>query len=85
VSAADADRSGLRDGDPVRVVSRYGSVVLRAQRSPAVGAGQLFATFHTPAIRLNAVTGPLADPISGTPEYKITAVRIEPAVDGSNR
>jgi predicted molibdopterin-dependent oxidoreductase YjgC len=37
----------------------------------------LFATFHTAATFLNAVTGPYADRATDTPEYKVRAVRIE--------
>ena len=72
----DAERQGIRDGEVVRVVSRYGAAVLPAHVSDAIGAGQLFATFQSPEIFLNALTGPHRDP-SGTPEYKVTAVRVE--------
>jgi formate dehydrogenase major subunit len=39
--------------------------------------GQLFATFHTPEILVNAVTSGHRDSAVGTPEYKLTAVRVE--------
>jgi formate dehydrogenase major subunit len=77
ISPDDAGRAGVGDGDRIRVSSRYGSAVLAAHVNPAVQSGQLFATFHSPAIRLNAVTGDRRDPTTGTPEYKVTAVRIE--------
>ena len=57
----------------------YGAAVLPARFSAAVVAGQLFATFHTTEVFLNAVTGPHRDRVVGTPEYKVTAVRIERA------
>lgn len=77
VGPRDAARLGLADGDRVRVTSRYGTAILPVRVTEAVGNGQAFATFHDPAVGLNAVTGPHRDGVTGTPEYKITAVRIE--------
>jgi formate dehydrogenase major subunit len=68
----------VREHDRVRLVSRYGSVVLPVRVDSGVRPGQLFATFHNPAVFVNAVTGPHRDTLVGTPEYKTTAVRIEP-------
>jgi formate dehydrogenase major subunit len=61
----------------VRVLSEYDAAMLPARISSAVVPGQLFATFHTKEVFLNAVTGPNRDSVVGTPEYKVTAVRIE--------
>jgi formate dehydrogenase major subunit len=78
IAPADALALGLQDGDPVRLVSQYGSAVMRAHFSTAVAEGQLFATFHTAKAFVNALTGPNRDSLVDTPEYKVTAVRIEP-------
>jgi formate dehydrogenase major subunit len=77
VSPDDAADLSVHDGDAIRVVSRYGSAVLPARVNAAIARGQLFATFQTPAAFLNALTSPHRDAIVGTPEYKVTAVRIE--------
>jgi formate dehydrogenase major subunit len=77
MSPGDARENRLREGEQVRVVSRYGSAVLPVRVNAAMAAGQLFATFHTPDLRINAVTGPHRDPATGTPEYKLTAARVE--------
>ena len=77
ISAADAARHGLSNGQTVRVVSRYGSAELPVRVTGTVAPGELFATFHSPLVFLNAVTGPHRDGITLTPEYKITAVRLE--------
>ena len=77
IAVADAARLEIPDGGLVRVVSRYGAAVLAARISPAMAAGQLFATFHTPEVFLNALTSSNRDSVVGTPEYKVTAVRIE--------
>jgi formate dehydrogenase major subunit len=38
---------------------------------------ELFATFHSVAALVNRATGVGVDPTTHTPEYKVTAVRIE--------
>ena len=77
VSPDDAARLELGNGQPVRIRSRYGETVLPLRIHPGVKPGELFATFHTAAVFLNRVTGPHRDLDTLTPEYKVTAVRIE--------
>jgi formate dehydrogenase major subunit len=77
ISPDDAREHGFGDGELVRVVSAYGAAQLPLHVNTAVGQGQLFSTFQTPDIFINAVTGPHRDPAVGTPEYKVTAVRLE--------
>jgi formate dehydrogenase major subunit len=77
ISSDDAAGADVGDGERVRVVSRYGEAVLPVRISETVARGRLFATFHTTGIFLNAITGPNRDSVVGTPEYKVTAVRIE--------
>jgi formate dehydrogenase major subunit len=79
MASVDAARLGLRNGQAIRVRSRYGTATLPLCVSQAVNAGQLFATFQTPSILLNAVTGSNRDADVGTPEYKVTAVQVEAA------
>ena len=77
MSPDDARENGFRDGEQVRVVSRHGSAVLPLHLTETIAPGQLFATFHVPDLRVNALTGPHRDPVAGTPQYKLTAVRVE--------
>jgi formate dehydrogenase major subunit len=77
LSPVDAARLGFTDGQMVRVTSRYGSVTLPLNVGETVNPGQLFATFQSPDIPLNSLTGPNRDAMVGTPEYKVTAVRVE--------
>jgi len=79
ISPDDAGAADLRDGEPVRLVSRYGEATLPVHLNATIRTGELFATFHNADVLLNAVTGPQVDRITGTPEYKVTAVRIEKA------
>ena len=77
IAAEDAERLGLRDRGHVRVKSRYGEAILPVRISPSLRAGELFATFNDPSVLLNTVTGPHRDRYVDTPEYKVTAVRID--------
>jgi predicted molibdopterin-dependent oxidoreductase YjgC len=91
----DAAGIGVHEGDPVLIRSRHGSFEGRANLSSDVRPGELFATFHNAAALVNRATGVGVDPATHTPEYKVTAVRIErrrgrpaPTVtvtDGKNR
>lgn len=86
MSPDDAREGGVGDGDQVRVVSRHGFAVLPVRVNVGIARGQLFATFHTPDILVNALTSGHRDSAVGTPEYKLTAVRVErlttPSGDG---
>ena len=75
VSAEDAARLGVEDGDRVRVASRRGEVELRAAVTERVPPGVLHAPFHLGGI--NRLTLAVLDPTSKTPEYKVCAVRLE--------
>jgi formate dehydrogenase major subunit len=79
ISAADAERLQLQNGQQVQLHSRYGKAILPIRISSTVQSGELFATFHTAKVFLNRVTSPYRDRYVKSPEYKVTAVRIEPA------
>ena len=79
ISAGDADRLQLKNGQQVRVCSRYGKSILPIRITSTVRPGELFATFHTAEVFLNNVTSPHRDRYVKSPEYKVTAVTIEPA------
>ena len=78
ISAEDAAQLKLHNGQEVQVCSRYGKTVLPIRITPTVQRGELFATFHTAKSFLNRVTSPHRDRYVKSPEYKVTAVRIEP-------
>jgi formate dehydrogenase major subunit len=77
VSAEDANALKLHDGERVRIRSRYGEAALPIRITSSVRRGELFATFHIAEAFVNRVTSPHRDRYVKTPEYKITAVRIE--------
>lgn len=73
-----AGRLGVADGEEVRVVSRRGELRAPARLSPTIRPDTVFAPFHWPgAARANSVTNDAVDPVSGMPEFKICAVRVE--------
>jgi formate dehydrogenase major subunit len=78
ISTADAGRFGVRNGQKVSVRSRYGATVMTVRVTDELRVGQAFATFHDPRSGVNRVTSPLRDGIVNTPEYKVTAVSVEP-------
>jgi predicted molibdopterin-dependent oxidoreductase YjgC len=79
ISPEDAANLALKDGDPVRVSSRRGSVVAPARIDRSLRAGLVFMTFHfQDEVRVNLLTIDETDPKSGTAEFKACAVRVEP-------
>ncbi len=81
----DALAAGVEDGALVRVVSRRGAARMRARVGDTGPRGTAFAPFHWGALNLapgagalNATTTRAADPVSGQPELKACAVRVEP-------
>jgi assimilatory nitrate reductase catalytic subunit len=68
---------GVADGDVVRVESRRGFVVVRAQVVKTIRPDTVFVPYHWPLERsANNCTIRAIDPVSGIPEYKICAVRV---------
>lgn len=80
VSPKDAQVAGVRDGDLIQLASRRGEIVAKAQVTPRVGAGLVFATFHFPDSAANFLTNPALDPLAKIPEFKVCAVRMEKVV-----
>jgi formate dehydrogenase major subunit len=77
VSAEDAARLELGDGERVEIRSRYGQVLAPIRINPAVKPGELFGTFHTTEVFINRLIGHGRDNFVNTPEYKVVAVQIQ--------
>ncbi|WDV51795.1 molybdopterin oxidoreductase family protein [Streptomyces coeruleorubidus] len=74
-----AARYGLGEGGLARVTSARGSTIARVRLVRTLRTDTVFLPFHFPgAGRANLLTGPALDPVSGMPEFKVSAVRIEP-------
>ncbi|WP_329120844.1 molybdopterin oxidoreductase family protein [Streptomyces sp. NBC_01353] len=75
-----AERLGVADGERVAVVSRRGRSVAPARVTTAIRPDTVFMPFHWPGEgRANTLTNPALDPVSRMPEFKVCAVRLEPA------
>lgn len=83
VCPADAIRFSLCDGQLARISSPRGVMVARVRISDAQREGNAFAPMHWNAEfarqgKVNALVEGRCDPVSGQPESKQTAVRIQP-------
>jgi len=82
----DAERLGLKPHDRVNLVSRRGYVRgLELRVTEIIAAGQLFMPFHFVETNANQITQSAFDPISREPNYKQSAVRVEPATAAARR
>jgi formate dehydrogenase major subunit len=78
----DARRMEIDNGEIVNVISRRGQVQVEAEITRVTKPGTVFMTFHFPESRTNRLLSSAADPETGCPEYKVSAVRVE-KVSGS--
>jgi formate dehydrogenase (hydrogenase) len=76
----DAKKFGVKDQSLVWVSSRRGKVITRANINPRVNVGAVYMTYQWWIGACNELTVDQLDPISKTPEYKYSAVRVE-AID----
>jgi predicted molibdopterin-dependent oxidoreductase YjgC len=79
VNPEDASRIGIVNGRLARVSSRRGTVVARCVITPRSRPGSVFMSFHFKEAAANLLTNDALDPVAKIPEYKVCAVRMEPA------
>ncbi len=79
MSKADAARHGLQDGSQVNIASRRGSIVAELKVSPKAVSGTVFIPFHYAQAAANKLTNAALDPVSGIPEFKVCAVKVDKA------
>lgn len=75
----DAAKIGIVAGDLVSVESLYGDVILRALVTDRATKGQVFAPMHwtdqqATSGKINRLTAPIADPVSGQPALKAGSI-----------
>jgi assimilatory nitrate reductase catalytic subunit len=83
VHPQDAAKYGILPGTLVRITSDLGGVVVRAIVDDGQRPGSVFVPIHwndqnALTARVGALIPPNVDPVSGQPEFKHAAVRIEP-------
>jgi predicted molibdopterin-dependent oxidoreductase YjgC len=81
INAEDAQALGIADGEAARLVSRRGELEAQAHYSERVYPGLVWMALHFAQAKVNWLIHDVGDPLIGTPEYKVSAVRVEPIVD----
>ncbi len=71
---------GVKAGEYVQLTTRRGSLTVMARADRAVAEGQVFLPFAYVEAAANILTNAALDPYGKIPEFKFSAVRIEPAV-----
>lgn len=77
VHPTDANRLQLKEGEQVKIRSKYGQAFIPVHIESSVREGEVFATFNSVKVSINHVTSNVKDNYVQTPEYKVTAVCIE--------
>ncbi len=77
INFKDAEKLGIQAGDPIKITSRRGEVVSYARPGDIVPEGSIFMDFHFAHANSNLLLGTSLDPITKTPDYKVSAVRVE--------
>lgn len=77
VNPLDAEKLGLQTGNLAKVTSRRGEVTTHVKVTDRVLPGVIWMSFHYAATPTNELTSHHLDPMTGTGEYKVAAVKIE--------
>ncbi len=78
INPAAAAKLGISKGEKVRLVSRRGSIELKAEITDVLPENVLFTYFHFSEAAANTLThAEVLDPVAGIPEYKVFAARLE--------
>ncbi|HEX6878074.1 MAG TPA: molybdopterin oxidoreductase family protein [Nocardioidaceae bacterium] len=75
IHPAVAARTGARDGEPVRVTTRRGTMQAPARVTEAIRPDTVFVPFHW--VGANKLTNDVLDPASRMPEFKVCAAALE--------
>ncbi|MGC2498630.1 MAG: molybdopterin dinucleotide binding domain-containing protein, partial [Acidobacteriaceae bacterium] len=84
VSPELAEIRGIQNGSWVQLVSRYGQVRVRALVTDRVRGDELYMPMNSAEIAVNRLTGSHTDPVTHTPAYKETSVRLKVLGQGDN-
>jgi len=83
IHPSDAETRGIHEGEWVGIRSRAGETVLRAKVTERMQPGVVYTTFHFPESGANVITTDNSDWATNCPEYKVTAVQVEPVTQPS--
>jgi formate dehydrogenase major subunit len=79
ISPQDAKAYAVQHGAVVTIASRRGRIQATVQVSPKAVSGTVFLPFHYAKAAANRLTNAALDPVSGIPEFKVCAVKLEKA------
>ncbi|WP_299907438.1 formate dehydrogenase subunit alpha [uncultured Paracoccus sp.] len=71
-------RLGVEAGEMIRLTTRRGSITIMARADRAVAENMVFVPFAYVEAAANILTNPAVDPYGKIPEFKFSAVRVEP-------
>ena len=77
INPRDAARAGIEADGMMKVASRRGEILAKAQVTDRVEPGLIFTTFHFAESAANFLTNPVLDPTAKIPEFKVCAVKVE--------
>jgi formate dehydrogenase major subunit/formate dehydrogenase alpha subunit len=77
INPEDAKKLKIKSGDKVKVSSRRGEIKVKVKVTDRSQTGNVFLTFHHQNALSNILTSEHRDPVTGTPEYKFSAVKIK--------
>ncbi len=81
INAGDAAELGIQDGDMIKLSTRRGYVAARAWVTERVPRRTVIISYHFWEASGNELTTTASDPITGTPQYKLAAVKVEKISD----
>lgn len=76
INIKDAEKIGIKDNDKVKIMTRRGELVVKANVGEKVKPGRLWMPFHYPDSPTNILTNSAFDNITRTGEYKVCAAKI---------
>ncbi|MEX2286275.1 MAG: formate dehydrogenase subunit alpha [Planctomycetaceae bacterium] len=79
MNPSDLRRLDIAAGSSIRVSSRRGKIELAVRADAGIEPGSVFIPFHYREAAANILTADALDPYGKIPEFKFTAVRVEPA------
>lgn len=76
ISPVDARKYGVESGKKVLVGTRRGEIEIEARVTEKMPEGVIFVPFHYAEAPANTLTNNAVDPVSGVPEFKVSAARV---------
>jgi formate dehydrogenase alpha subunit len=77
INPVDARTAHIRDRDMVKVTSRRGELIIKANVTDKVPQKVVYIPFHFAESAANILTNTALDPVAKIPEFKVCAVKIE--------